>query len=108
MTIQSTPLLEEAKILALLREQGHPLVADWKVKVGEDSFDYPAVWVWVILEAFQELEQRDAIRKQVRERIAQGGDDRWVYVRFRTTAEQDDLDALERQEALENSREASA
>ena len=42
MTIQSTPLLEEAKILALLREQGHPSVADWKVKVGEDSFDYPA------------------------------------------------------------------
>ena len=108
MTIQATALLEESKILALLREQGHPLVADWKVKVGEDSLDYPAVWVWVILEAFQEFEQRDAIRKQVRERIAQGGDDRWVYVRFRTKAEQDDLDALERQEALEDSREASA
>ena len=79
MTIQSTPLLEEAKILALLREQGHPSVADWKVKVGEDSFDYPAVWAWGILEAFQEFEQRDAIRKQVRERISHAGDDLWVY-----------------------------
>ena len=41
-------------------------------------------------------------------RISQAGDDRWVYIRFRTKAEQDELDALERQEALENSREASA
>ena len=108
MTIRSTVLAEEAKILALLRERGHPLVADWKVKTGEDSLDYPAIWVWVILETFQEFAQRDAIRQQVREQITQAGDDRWVYVRFRTKAEQDDLDALERQEVLEEAREASA
>ena len=108
MTVRSTALLKESKILALLREQGHPLVADWKVKTGEDSLDYPAVWVWVVLETFQEFEQRDAIRKQVRERIAHQGDDRWVYVRFLTRAGQEELDALERQEALEEAREASA
>ena len=108
MTIRSTAPLEASKILALLQEQGHPLVADWKVKAGEDSLDDPAVRVWVVLEVFQEFAQRDAIRKQVRERIAQARDDRWVYVRFRTKAEQDDLEALERQEALEEAREASA
>jgi len=97
MTIRSTPLLEEAKILVLLWGRGKQWaapVADWKVKTGEDSLDYAAIWVWVILETFQEFEQRDAIRQQVRERIAQAGDDRWVYVRFRTKAGQDDLDAL--------------
>lgn len=108
MIIQSTVLLEESEILALLREQGHPLVVDWKVKTGEDSLDYPAIWVWVILETFQEFGQRDAIRKQVRERIAQAGDDRWVYVRFRTKTEQEELDAMERQEELEEAREASS
>jgi len=51
-----------------------------------------------ILEAFQKFEQRDAIRKQVRERIVQVGDDRWVYVRFLTKAGQAELDALEYQE----------
>lgn len=56
------------------------------MKTGEDSLDYPDVWMWVILEAFQKFEQRDAIRKQVRERIVQVGDDRWVYVRFLTKA----------------------
>ena len=108
MTTWSTVLREESKLLALLREQSHPLVADWKVRIGEDSLDYPAIWVWVILETFQEFEQRDAIRKQVRERVAQEGDDRWVYVRFLTKAGQAELEALERQEALEESRETSA
>ena len=108
MMIQSTALLEESKIPAPLQEQGHPLVADWKVETGEDSLDYPAVWVWVILETFQEFEPRDAIRRQVRERIAQAGEERWIYVRFLTKAGQAELDALERQEALEESQEASA
>ena len=84
------------------------MVADWKVKTGEDSLDYPAVWVWVILATFQEFGQRDAIRKQVRGRIAHQGDDRWVHVRFLTKAGQAELDAMERQEALEDSREVSS
>ena len=104
MATQPTVLLEEAEILTLLRERGKPWaapVAGWKVEIGEDSLDYPAIWVWVILETFQEFEQRDAIRKQVRERIAQAADDRWVYVQFTTKAGQAELDAMEREEALE-------
>ena len=45
MTIQSTVLLEESEILALLRERDKPWaapVADWKVETGEDSLDSPA------------------------------------------------------------------
>ena len=79
------------------------------METGEDSLGYPAIWVWVILETIQEFEQRDAIRKHVRERITQSGDGRWVYVRFLTKAGQEELDELERQEAaLEEDQEAPA
>lgn len=104
MTIRSAAHLEESQILTLLQEQGHPSVVDWKVETGEDSLDYPAIWVWVILETIQEFEQRDAIRKQVREQITQSGDERWVYVRFHTKAGQEELADLERQEALEEAQ----
>ena len=78
-------------------------VANWKVETGEDSLDYPAIWVWVFLATNQqseletsqeEFDKLDAIRKQVCGRIAKSGDDRWVYVRFRTKAGQVELEEL--------------
>lgn len=82
MTVRPTTLLEDREILALLEQPGQQWAAPvtgWKVETGEDSLDYPAIWVWVILETIQEFEQRDAIRKQVQGRIAQSGEGRWVY-----------------------------
>ncbi|MYK85140.1 MAG: hypothetical protein F4025_01725 [Synechococcus sp. SB0669_bin_7] len=120
MTVRPTALLEDREILALLEQPGQQWaapVAGWTVETGEDSLDYPAIRVWGILETNQqfdletsqeEFDKLDVIRKQVRERIAKSGDDRWVYVRFRTKAGQAELAELEREEALEQSQEAPA
>ena len=88
---------EESQIYSLLQQQSWPVpVADWKIRIGEDSLDNPAIWAWVILESSQEHEQRDMIRKKVLERIARSGEKRWVYVLFRTKAEQDELECEEK------------
>lgn len=99
---------EESQITELLREQTWDSVAAWKVETGEDPFGDPAIRVWVILERSREFKQRNEIRKRVRETIVGSGEQRWVYIRFRTRQEQEDLDKLERQEALEEDREESA
>ena len=78
------------------------------METGEDPFGDPAIRVWVILESSQEFEQRHKTRKRVRETIVGSGEQRWVYIRFRTKQEQAELDELERQEALEEDREESA
>lgn len=114
MTNQPTAppeMSEESRISQLLQEQTWDSVAAWKVETGEDPFGDPAIRVWVILESSQEFEQRHKTRKRVRETIVGSGEQRWVYVRFRTKQEQaelDELDELERQEALEEDREESA
>ena len=66
-------------------------IADWDVQVGEDHLGNPAIWVWVILERSQTFEQRDAIHNRVMDIIADSGEERWVYIRFRTKAEQKQL-----------------
>ena len=111
MTNQPTAppeMSEESRIRQLLQEQTWDSVAAWKVETGEDPFGDPAIWVRVILESSQEFEQRHKIHKWVRKEIAESGEQRWVYVQFRTKQEQADLDELERQEALEEDREESA
>ena len=99
---------EELRITELLREQTWDSVTAWNVETGEDPFGDPAIWVRVILESSQEFEQRNKIHKRVRETIVGSGEQRWVYVQFRTKQEQTELDELERQEALEEDREESA
>lgn len=111
MTNQPTAppeMSEESRITELLREQTWDSVAAWKVETGEDPFGDPAIQVWVILESSQEFEQRHKTRKRVRETIVGSGEQRWVYIRFRTKQEQAELDELERQEALEEDQEESA
>ena len=108
LTVDSYTKLDESRIRKLLQEEPWDSVADWKVEIGEDPFDKPAIWVWVILESSQRFEQRDKIRRRVLEIIAGSGETRWVYVQFRTKQEQEELDDLERQEALEADREVSA
>lgn len=101
-------MVNESQIRELLEsnqkeQQWNDLVADWRVTVGEDSLDEPAIWVWVILEEeSQEFPQQDAIRRDVRKlilgRMANLGEDHWVYVRFTTKAEE-----AEEEEGLDDS-----
>lgn len=70
------------------------VVADWKVETGDDPFNDPAIWVWVILENMQEFErlgfeQRDKIRRRVLETIDKTDETRWVYVQFSTREEEE-------------------
>ena len=111
MTNQPTAppeMSEESRITELLREQTWDSVAAWKVETGEDPFGEPAIWVRVILESSQEFKERHKIHKWVRETIAGSGEQRWVYVQFRTKQGQAELDELERQEALEEDREEAS
>ena len=99
---------DESWISELLQEEKWDSVATWKVETGEDPFNEPAIWIWVILESSQKFKQRDKIRRRVLERIAGSGETRWVYVYFRTKQEQAELDDLESSEDLEEAQEVSA
>ena len=97
-------MLTESQLTELLGEPSHPAVDTWEVKTGEDHFDEPAIWVRVILESSQDLEERDKIHEDVRKAIANSGEQRWVYVEFCTPEDQKELAQL----AEEESREVSA
>ena len=97
-------MLTESQLKGLLGEPSHPAVDTWKVKTGEDHFNDPAIWVRVVLDSSQDLEGRDKIHEYVRKAIADSGEQRWVYVEFRTPEDQKELAQL----AEEESREVSA
>ena len=86
------------------KEEWISVVADWKVETGDDPFDDPAIWVWVILENMQEFEQLDKIRRRVLDTIDKPEETRWVYVQFSTKEEEEEE---KRQEALEAAQEVS-
>ena len=96
-------MFTESKLKECLGDPSPP-VDTWEVKTGEDHFDDPAIWVRVILESSQDFEKRDEIHKRVRKAIADSGEQRWVYVEFRTPEDQKELAQL----AEEESREVSA
>ncbi|MYJ59246.1 MAG: hypothetical protein F4094_01950 [Synechococcus sp. SB0672_bin_6] len=76
--------------------------------MGEDSLEDPAVWVWVVLGKSQEFPQLDAIREHARkligDQIAALGEDHWVYVQFRTKAEEEGLDNEDQSDHFDGSR----
>ena len=74
--------------LAKLRDLPTPVSA-WSVEVGPDSTEYPAVWVWVMLEHDQvDFATRSQLREQVRNLVRRETDDtHWAYVRFRGASE---------------------
>lgn len=95
--------------LETLNPQELPARVDsWIVEAGFDSTDDPAVWVWGILSKDKvdtatraQLRERvrvfvrDAIKNEVREPIS------WVYVRFRTPSELEELREIEEEEKRE-------
>ena len=84
-----------AEIKAALQEiQDLPTpISDWDVEIGEDSTNDPAVWVYVILER---EDVNFATTTQIRDRVTNTVEtltkqQRWVYIRFRTASEVEQL-----------------
>ena len=68
-------------------------ISDWDVETGEDSTNDPAVWVYVILER---EDVNYATMSEIRHRVRKSVEtltkkQRWVYIRFRTALEVEQL-----------------
>jgi hypothetical protein len=66
-----------------------------------DSVGEPALWVWAVYDVVEvDLEAACRAETQIREMIADAGDDRWVYVRFWTRAELEEEDIEDNDEGV--------
>ena len=86
MTSTTSETIESA--LGALRELPTP-VSSRCVETGLDSADDPAVWVWAMLEDEEvDVDTGDRLRDVVRDTVRrETGDERWVYVRFRSASD---------------------
>lgn len=92
--------LEGFNLYHALKQRAFPeIVRDFAIKIGDDSTGDPAVWVWVILaepvegprivEILREMQTGvDAVLRRLKI-------DRYPYIRFRTEAEQRELEMEE-------------
>ena len=64
-------------------------VSSWHVKVGPDSTDDPAVWVWAMLEEDEvEFDERLRLRSKIQKCVEKETDASMiVYIRFRGASE---------------------
>lgn len=64
-------------------------VSSWRVEIGIDAMDDPAVWVWAMLnEEEVDLDTGERLRDIVRDAVRrETGDESWVYVRFRSASD---------------------
>jgi hypothetical protein len=92
------PYMEQFQVNNALRRGRFPsTVRDFAVKVGDDSTGEKAVWVWVIVS--DEVDDEDfkkgigEIKQGVEDALRRAGIDLYPYVRFRTMAEQKELEA---------------
>jgi len=93
--------IEEIK--RLLSEQSwSPPVYAWRVVSDLDSVGEPALWVWAVYEAPEvDLEAARRAESLIRKKIADAGDDRWVFVRFWTRDEFEEEDVEEDDEGVD-------
>ena len=63
-------------------------VSSWRVEIGLDAADDPAVWVWAMLDDEEvDIDTGEQLRNVVREAVQrETGDERWVYIRFRSAS----------------------
>ena len=76
----------------VLQNLNMPGVNSWHIETGPDATNDAAVWVWIILQnEGVERATRDRLRSQVREAVREAANTTppWVYVRFRTVAEEE-------------------
>jgi hypothetical protein len=58
-----------------------------------DSLGDQALWVWVVYDVEEvDLEAAHQAERKIQSLISDAGDERWVYVRFRTREEDADTD----------------
>ncbi len=74
-------------------EQRPSWVKDLRFETGEDNAGQPAVWVWVEVDdsALKQevlLQNTQMIKGIIERAVAEVASDRWPYVRFRSTSEQ--------------------
>jgi len=73
-----------------------PALTDVRIESGKDQTGDPALWVWLILrEAAFRKNARPALRQMeeaVRRRVSSVDPSIWPYIRFRTDAEQREVE----------------
>jgi hypothetical protein len=74
-------------------EEWDPPFCYIRVESDIDSLGDPALWVWVVYDVNEvDLEAAHQAERKIQSLISEAGDERWVYVRFRTREEDADTD----------------
>ena len=77
----------------LNKEECSPPFFSCRVESDIDSLGDPALWVWVVYDVKEvDLEAAHQAERKIQSLILEAGDERWVYVRFRTCEEDADID----------------
>ncbi len=86
--------LEISEVVDLLKnEDWRPPFYSFRVESDIDSLGDPALWVWVVYDVTEvDLDAAHQAERKIQSLISKAGDERWVYVRFRTCAEDADTD----------------
>jgi hypothetical protein len=86
--------LEISHVERILREkEWSPPIYSFRVESDIDSLGDPALWVWVVYDVDEvDLEAAHQAEREIQSLISEAGDERWVYVRFRTLEEDADTD----------------
>ena len=72
----------------LSKEEWSPPFYSYRVESDIDSLGDPALWVWVVYDVDEvDLEAAHQAERKIQSLISEAGDERWVYVRFRTREE---------------------
>jgi hypothetical protein len=77
----------------LSKGEWNPPFYSCRVESDIDSLGDPALWVWIVCDVNEvDLEAAHQAERKIQSLISEAGDERWVYVRFRTRAEDADTD----------------
>ncbi|MFM1901559.1 MAG: hypothetical protein RLZZ216_2135 [Cyanobacteriota bacterium] len=69
-------------------EEWDPPFYSIRVESDIDSLGDPALWVWVVYDVNEvDLDAAHQAGRKIQSLISEAGDERWVYVRFRTREE---------------------
>jgi hypothetical protein len=86
--------LEISDVEQIVNNQAwNPPIYAIRVDSDIDSLGDPALWVWVVYDVDEvDLEAAHQVERKIQSLISEAGDERWVYVRFRTREEDADTD----------------
>ncbi len=77
----------------LNKEEWSPPFYSCRVESDIDSLGDPALWVWVVYDVNEvDLEAAHQAERKIQSLISEAGDERWVYVKFRTREEDAEAD----------------